>query len=75
MGAQVKPINVRAAVSWPLRTACLVLHRWYLGILIRAAEKDVRYMEGEIQHASKLPAQIASYRRHISDLRVRRIVL
>lgn len=56
-----------AAAQWPARA----LHAAYLRFQIRAAERDLQWMQHQIDHAAKLPAQMAVTRDYISQLRVR----
>ena len=60
-------LRLQALAALPLRAA----HAAYLRYLIRSAEGDLAYMQHQIEHASRLPAQMAAHRDYISTLRVR----
>ena len=60
-----------AAAQWPARA----LHAAYLRFQIRAAERDLQWMQHQIDHASLLPGQMAVHRDYIASLRVQLIGL
>ena len=60
-------------LRWPARALMRVLHGLYIDWLIRSAERDIAYMQHEMERAAKLPEQIDVHRQHISALRCRLI--